>query len=374
MVAAAAGVPDDTSDGRRAAFHLAFRLVEAVQTPSADRARLTVDEELDRAGRHGWRDVELALLYARAVDAATNDPDRADAACHDLVQAAEAEGDPAMLAAGLGMRAELSLRHGDVVAFGRDASRAVVLLERDAEAVSRASGLISVAVAYEALNLWELGDELHTAAEALLPACDDLVLEPVISCNRALTWFWWTAALLEVGEAEAARAVPATGACAVEQLATVPDSWAREVRVSLLARRVVLDEAEPGDEATLLGVAAELTESDWLARSQIHLALAHLRLRGGRTDLARQEARAALELTTANGTTYQRSFAAWTASVVEMHRDPTRGTATRAYATSLARQRWRSASAGWSRRASRSTRAGCATSTRTSSGARSRTR
>src|SRR5439155_23900207 len=144
----------------------------------------------------------------------------------------------------------------------------------------------------------------------------------------------------EVGENEAARAVPATGAARVEHLASVPHSWAREVRISLLARRVVLDEAKPDDERTLLALSDELRDADWLARAQIHLALAHLRLRAGRTDLARLLARQALELTTAHGTTYQRSFAAWTASVVEMQRDPTRGTATRAYASSLARQRW----------------------------------
>jgi diguanylate cyclase (GGDEF)-like protein len=341
MVAAlASATGPGANDPRRAATHVAYRLVEAVQTPDFVRARIDVEEELDRAARNGWREVELVLLYARAVDAATNDQDRVDAAVHDLVQAADAEHDDAMLAAGLGMRAELALRHGDVVGFGRDASRAVVLLERDGEPMARASGLVSVGVAYEALNLWELGDELYTAAESLLPRCDDPVLEPVLTCNRALTWFWWTAALLEVGEVEAARAVHATGAARVEHLASMPDSWAREVRVSLLARRVILDEAEPGDEHALEEMLAELGDPEWLSRVQVHLALAHLRLRADRTDLARHEARQALELATAHGTTYQRSFAGWTASLVETQRDPTRGTATRAYATSLARQRW----------------------------------
>ena len=77
----------------------------------------------------------------------------------------------------------------------------------EAEPISLASAMICVALAYEALNLWELGDELYTRAEELLPLCEDRLLEPVIGINRAQTRFWWTAALLEVGRTGEAVAI-----------------------------------------------------------------------------------------------------------------------------------------------------------------------
>ena len=46
---------------------------------------------------------------------------------------------------------------------------------------------------------------MHDRAEELLPLCDLQLLQPVIEFNRGLNWFWWTAALLEVGEQEQAE-------------------------------------------------------------------------------------------------------------------------------------------------------------------------
>ncbi len=331
------GRTEGTPQERRAALLRAYHLVEDLQTPAADRARAEVAGAVTAAAEAGWTEVCTALRYAQAVDAVTHSPAEALTACNRLVDDAEAAGDLGLLAAALGMRAELAIRDGDVVGFGRDASRGVVLLDADGDPLARVSGMISVAVAYEALNLWELGDELYTRAEDLLPLCDDPLLEPVIGLNRALTWFWWTAALLEIGDLDAAARVPRTGA--VEH-AELPDGWGRELQVSLLARLVLLGQTDDDAVRTLTQLGAEVEGRDWLPSTQVHLALAHAHLQAGRLEPAMAEALAAQALTRAQGTMYEQSFADWTVQLVEHALEPGHGTAVRAYATSLARQRW----------------------------------
>ena len=136
--------------------------------PPASQVSAALAESTDA----GWVEVTRRCADAQAVDAVTHSPAEALPACTRLVDDAESSGDLGLLAAALGMRAELAIRDGDVVGFGRDASRGVVLLDEDGDPLARVSGMISVAVAYEALNLWELGDELYTRAEELLPLCD----------------------------------------------------------------------------------------------------------------------------------------------------------------------------------------------------------
>ena len=137
---------------RRAALNAAFHLVEAVQTPSVEQARREIREALAAAEQAGWPETIATLMYAEAVDAITNLPDRAADACRRLIERSEALQEPAMLAAGLTIRAELALRDGDVVRHGADCARALVLLDTAAEPISRASALISAGVSYEALH------------------------------------------------------------------------------------------------------------------------------------------------------------------------------------------------------------------------------
>ena len=73
---------------------------------------------------------------------------------------------------------------------------------------------------------------------------------------------------------------------------------------------------------------------------QILLGLAHDALQARRYDEATTNVDAALVLARVDGTPYQRSFAEWTAMLIEEARDPTVGSTARAYATVLARQRW----------------------------------
>ena len=327
---------------RRAALHAAFHLVEAVQLPDVGRARAEIAGRLVVAERSGWPETTATLLFARAVDAITNLPDEAAGAAECLVDRAEALGEPGMLAAGLALRAALALRDGDVVRHLADASRAVVLLDVECEPLARGTGLIAAGTAYEGLSLWELGDELHDRAEALLPLCEDQLLRPVIEINRGLTWFWWTAALLEVGEHE--QAVRLLRERTADLRVDLPDSWALELRISRLAGLILMQAAGKQEVEELRELGPRLDTDDrgpnWLPRMLVCLGLAHDAIQARMYDVATENADAARELARVHGTSYQRSFAEWTAMLIEEGRDPTVGSAARAYAAVLAKQRW----------------------------------
>jgi diguanylate cyclase len=335
-----AGVRSDPV--RRGARRAAVRLGEAVQLPDVARARAAIVARLADAERFGWPETVATLLFAQAVDAVANLPEHAVAATERLIERAEELGEPGMLAAGLALRADLALRTGDVVEHLADASRAVVLLDAESDHLARASGYIAAGTAYESLSLWELGDELHARAEALLPLCDDQLLRPVIEINRGLTWFWWTAALLEVGEqGQAERLLLDRGD---DLLVELPDAWALELRISRLAGLILMRAAAAEDVQELRDLGNRLGADDdgpnWLPRMLVHLGLAHHAIQAGSHDVAASNADAARALALVHGTVYQQSFAEWTAMLIEKGRDPTVGTVARAYAAVLAKQRW----------------------------------
>jgi diguanylate cyclase (GGDEF)-like protein len=327
---------------RRAAVLAAFHLVQDVQTPHVERARVEIAARLHDAETHGWSDVATTLLYALAVDADANRPGQVGPAVDALVQRAERESDSAMLAAGLGMRAELAARSGTLSTFGPDVSRAMLLLDVPADPLAVASAMICVALAYEALNLWELGVELYTRAETLLPLCDDHILAPVTGLNRAQARFWWTAALIEVGRTDDAAAVAVAVASqdSSAQVHNLPASWEDEHLVSRLGQLVLCGKASEGDVGELTELLNRLSGTNWLARAQIHLALAHRALRDDDRQEARTQSGLSLDLCLAHGTTDQRLFALWTAQLVEQREHPMSGLAVCAYASALAEQRW----------------------------------
>jgi diguanylate cyclase (GGDEF)-like protein len=332
-------VPDHD---RRAALHAAFHLVEAVQLPHVGHARTAIVTQLAEAERSGCPETIATLLFAQAVDALANVPDQADHATARLIKRAGTLDVPGMLAAGLALRAALALRDGDVVAHLADVSQAVVLLDDESEPLARCSGLIAAGTAYEALSLWELSDELHDRAEALLPLCDVPLLRPVIEINRGLTWFWWTAALLEVGEH--GQADELLKARADDPQVELPPSWALELRISRLAGLMLMQAADAGevDELRQLGIRVDAGECgpNWLPRMQVRLGLAHDAIASGRYDVAAANTDAARELANVHGNAYQRSFVEWTAMLIEAGRNPSVGSAARAYAGVLATQRW----------------------------------
>jgi hypothetical protein len=296
---------------RRAALHAAFHLVEAVQLPEVGPARIAIVAALADAEHSGWPETIATLLFAKAVDAVTNVPDEAGAATERLIERAEGLGQMGMLAAGLALRAALALRDGDVVRHLADTSRAVVLLDVEGEPLARGSGFIAAGTAYEALSLWELGDELHSRAEALVPLCDDKLLSPVIAINRGLTWFWWTAALLEVGEYEKAEELLRDRT--EDLLVDLPASWALELRISRLAGLILMGAADAGAVVELRELGDRLNANEcgpnWLPRMLVCLGLAHDAIHTGNFVLATAYADAARELARVHGTVYQRSFA-----------------------------------------------------------------
>lgn len=73
---------------------------------------------------------------------------------------------------------------------------------------------------------------------------------------------------------------------------------------------------------------------------QVHLGLAHDAIHAQTYEVATAHADAARELASIHGTVYQRSFAEWTAMLIEKARDPSVGSAARAYAQVLTRHRW----------------------------------
>ena len=327
---------------RRAALHAAYHLVEAVQLQERGPARVEIEERLVEAERRDWPETIATLLFAQAVDAFTNLPDKAAAAIDTLIERAESLGEPGMLAAGLGLHAQLALSDGDVVRHLADASRAVVVLDDERDPLARGSGLIGAATAYECLSLWELGAELHDRAEALLPLCDDQVQRAVIDMNRGLTWFWWTAALLEVGEQEQAERL--LSELPEEAPTDLPEIWLLELRINRLAGLILMRAAGPEEVEELRELSRSFPADDggpnWLPRMLVFLGLAHDALQAGRYDEATDHADAARDLARTHGTAYQRSFAHWTAALVEEARDPGIGADARAYAAVLARQRW----------------------------------
>src|SRR3954453_11774049 len=227
----------------RAAVLRAYHLVEEVQADRMLEARAEIARGIATA--EPGSELRRILLYADAVDSVVNRPDRASDAAKALIKACELDGDHTLQAAALGIRAETEVRSGDITAALHDTARATILLERPGDPLARVSGMISVAEAYGTLRLWELGDEMYDMAESLMPDCDDRLLEPVTQINRAVTRFWWAAALLEVGQA------PTDGGwdgAIGPRLAVIdlpmPDAWRQMLLASLSARRVLLGLAD----------------------------------------------------------------------------------------------------------------------------------
>ena len=79
---------------------------------------------------------------------------------------------------------------------------------------------------------------------------------------------------------------------------------------------------------------------NWLPRMQVFLGLAHDALQARRYDAAPRTPTPPESSPASTGPLIERSFAEWTAMLIEEGRDPTVGSVARAYAAGLARQRW----------------------------------
>ena len=98
-------------------------------------------------------ELRRVLLYADAVDSVVNRPECASDAAKALVKACEFDGDHALHAAALGIRAETEVRSGDITAALHDTARATHPPRASRGPAGRVSGMISVAETYGTLSL-----------------------------------------------------------------------------------------------------------------------------------------------------------------------------------------------------------------------------
>jgi diguanylate cyclase (GGDEF)-like protein len=247
---------------RRAAYHAAYRLFEAVQggehaAAVADLAAAEADAE-----RHSWSEVGFLLAAARTVHALTRPEaaDRAGANGSRLVELAQNTGAPALQAMALGLRAVEASMAGDTASLMTDASRAVALLDDEGQpALDRSTGYVIAANAFNTLRLWELVDELYTAAAELGPQAEAPAQASAIAVNRVLIRLEWALALLENGEEDEAqqRLEAVTGAVPVALAEEPPVLWRRDVEACADVVRLLR-----GEDPVALGPALERHRED----------------------------------------------------------------------------------------------------------------
>ncbi|MBA2638929.1 MAG: GGDEF domain-containing protein [Nocardioidaceae bacterium] len=249
--AAAMGSEDSAAEARLAAF----RLTEAVQI------RETGDELADRlaeAVSQGWHDVVRLLLYADAVVAWTAGDPRLEETLERLRDRAQREGDDVGVATALSMLAEVrstteSARIREE--SDHDLARATALLAvAEGGALERARAFMSCAAAYQRRELWELEEEMYERASALLPDCEEPLLDRVVLVNLTGSQALHACALREVGELEQAgtRLTPGLEAAEAALRVDMPDTYQVDVRIfrHLLVAVVGAVEVEPAAALT----------------------------------------------------------------------------------------------------------------------------
>jgi diguanylate cyclase (GGDEF)-like protein len=228
--------------GRRRAHLEAYHLLEAVQGDDPQAALDRIPAAQVAARSSGWADVALVLQAAGTVHSLARGTDLGALAAQadGLVGAAEVLGAPALRALALAVRAVVRAREADTGRLMADASTAVALLD-DATAapVDRCAGYVVAAAAYNTLQLWELVDELYTAAGGVGTAADVAPQAPAMAVNQVLTRVEWGLALFENGETDRARRRMHDAQALVPQALTqpMPPLW----RADLMALDVVID-------------------------------------------------------------------------------------------------------------------------------------
>jgi len=208
----------------------AYSLLEAAQGHAPEDALAALVTLEAEATRQGWEHAAFLAAAGRTVHAIVRrERPVAEELVADLVERAEAVGTPALRGIALALRAVTAARREDSAALLADAGRAVVLVD-DASlpALDRCCALVVCAAAYNTLSLWELVDELYDRASDLAPACEQPMMQPAVTVDRALLRLEWATALLELGE-----------------------------------ERQALDQLHRAGDAVRLAVAADLPEDLW---------------------------------------------------------------------------------------------------------------
>ena len=222
---AATTPPMDAELARVAARLEAFHLIEAVQTEDGAGARgARAPARRRRRGAAGPRWCTCCSTPARCRRrwSATSTRAPPASACSS---AALLDGTPAMIAAALAFHASTLLDADRVDASDDAITRAVSLLDgADGPALELVTALVQCALVYERRRLWELCEELLDRAAALLPECEDPLLEPVVLHNLVEIELEWSSALRELGDSTPPRARGERG------LAAARGSWRSRCR------------------------------------------------------------------------------------------------------------------------------------------------
>jgi diguanylate cyclase (GGDEF)-like protein len=321
----------------------AFRLIEAVQTEDPP-APEELERRLEAADAEGRPDVGRVLLYALAVQASMAGNEHSGPAGERMVERCTADGEPAMLATALAFHASTLLAVGRTDASDDAMARAVTLLDgTDGPAMELVTALVQCALVYQSRRLWELCEEMLERAAALLPACEDPLLEPVVLHNFVESELEWASALRELGEVGASRERGERGLEAARRLVEVPmpelwrdydlsmglllgaltgtgTPWGPERRAELLAR------LQPAGEPYFTGF--------------VGLAVALRALDQGRPADAAREVAVALESFTGGNAASGHLLALRIAAEAEAAADPSGRRAALDYGEQLARLRW----------------------------------
>jgi diguanylate cyclase (GGDEF)-like protein len=257
----AAGLPHDQALVR------AYEMLEEAQS-GPEPADLAAALEIARAA--GWHDVTFVLHYARLAHAVTVGQD-AIASHRAMVEAAQACGDPALIATALADSAEWGYGWGKAPTdeAERDLARAVAILENGEGAlVFRPGAYVQCGLAYRRRRLWELETEMYARAQAdlakPLPASLARIVElntVVVLLNHGENNLALACDVLEIGRREDARAIAAARPRFPPQLwPRVPPVWLAELRaMGVLLAAIAGEPVEP----QLPGLRAALSHSLW---------------------------------------------------------------------------------------------------------------
>ena len=189
-----------------------FELIQDIQSgdPQAleETARIRVAAE-----KSGFDRVVRAALFGQAVAAWMEQDGGLAKALDVLIGRSRLDGDGAMTALGLGMRAAfLAGPDGELASpeYEGDLAEAVVLLQSDeGPALERISAHTSCGIAFDYRSLWELADEQYGAALSLGEQAESGVGEVLLAAvmfNRAEAHVSWAGRLHQVGDDEAVEA------------------------------------------------------------------------------------------------------------------------------------------------------------------------
>lgn len=333
-------------DEQASAYVRAYNLFEAVQTEAAARALAVVMEALPQARERGWRDVEFVLTAAIALHTLTHVGAQAAAEpIERLVREANRLDSRALLAVALGLRAVVAAGRGQVADLLQDAARAVALLDDSSQrATDRCTGYVVAAAAFNALQLWELVDELYERASSLEPFCEAPVQASAVAVNRVLIRIEWATALLENGDEASAHTKlrEAEEAAPVALRQKLSALWRVDVQACACIAVLLRHPADDDARAAAAGYRAALVAGgDLEVRPLLDAAVAYSLWRAGRQQEA---ACAAAALAPSNSASCgSRSFPLWVrARVLALSGD---GEAQQSYASAVNRARWQFRSA-----------------------------